>query len=92
MADIDIDKSHSLEITDARARLEKMAGELQTQYGIKSAWTGNTAILSGTGLKTGKVELTDNAINVQINLGFLAKAMKGTIQKQVNIALDNALS
>ncbi|MCG8551009.1 MAG: polyhydroxyalkanoic acid system family protein [Desulfobacterales bacterium] len=92
MTDIDINKSHNLEITDARARLEKMAGGLQTQYGIKSAWTGNTAILSGTGLKKGQVELTDGAINVQITLGLLAKAMKGTIQKQVSIALDNALS
>nr|WP_320191255.1 polyhydroxyalkanoic acid system family protein [uncultured Desulfobacter sp.] len=92
MADIDINKSHNLELTDARARLEKMAGELRAQYGLKSAWTGNTATLSGTGLKKGKVELTDSAINVQITLGFLAKAMKGTIQEQVNIALDNALS
>lgn len=92
MADIDINKSHSLEISDARTRLEKMAGDLQSQYGIKSAWTGNTAILSGTGLKKGRVELTDTAVNVQITLGILAKAMKGKIQAQVNIALDNALS
>lgn len=92
MADIDINKSHNLKITDARARLEKMAGSLQAQYGIKSAWTGNTAILSGTGLKKGMVELTDNAINVHITLGFLAKAMKGKVQEQVNIALDKALS
>ncbi|WP_320044386.1 polyhydroxyalkanoic acid system family protein [uncultured Desulfobacter sp.] len=92
MADININKSHSLEISDARARLEKMAGELQAQYGIKSAWTGNTAILSGTGLKKGRVELTDSVINVQITLGFLAKAMKGKVQEQVDIALDNALS
>ena len=92
MADIDINKSHSLEISDARERLEKMAGDLQARYGIKSAWTGNTATLSGTGLKKGRVELTDTAINVQITLGFLAKAMKGKVQEQVNMALDHALS
>jgi putative polyhydroxyalkanoate system protein len=92
MADINIKKSHNLEISDARARLEKMAGELQSQYGIKSAWTGNTATLSGTGLKKGVVELTDRTINVQITLGLLAKAMKGRAQAQINIALDNALS
>lgn len=92
MADININKFHSLEISDARERLEKMAGELQSQYGIKSAWTGNTATLSGTGLKKGVVELTDSAINVQITLGMLAKAMKGKIEGQVNIAVDNALS
>ena len=40
MADIDINKSHSLDISDARERLEKMAGDLQARYGIKSAWTG----------------------------------------------------
>jgi putative polyhydroxyalkanoate system protein len=92
MADININKSHNLEISDARARLEKMAGELQSQYGIRSAWTGNTATLSGTGLKKGVVELTDRTINVQITLGLLAKAMKGRAQAQINIALDNALS
>lgn len=92
MADITINKSHNLEINDAQKRLEKMAGELHAQYGIKSAWTGNTATLSGTGLKKGVVELTDSTINVEITLGFLAKAMKGTIKGQVDIALDNALS
>jgi putative polyhydroxyalkanoate system protein len=92
MADIDINKSHNLDISDARERLEKMAGDLQARYGIKSAWTGNTATLSGTGLKKGQVELTDTAINVQITLGFLAKAMKGKVQEQVNMALDHALS
>jgi len=92
MADIDINKSHNLKMNTARKRLEEMAGELQSQYGIKSAWTGNTATLSGTGLKKGVVELTDSAIKVQITLGLLAKAMKGKIQGQVNIALDNALS
>nr|WP_319494442.1 polyhydroxyalkanoic acid system family protein [uncultured Desulfobacter sp.] len=92
MADIDINKSHSLEISEARARLEKMASDLQARYGIKNAWTGNTATLSGTGLKNGRVELTDTAINVQITLGFLAKAMKGKVQEHVSMALDHALS
>ena len=92
MADIDINKYHNLEMDTARKRLEKMTGELQSQYGIKSVWTANTATLSGTGLKKGLVELTDSAINVQITLGLLAKAMKDKIQGQVNIALDNALS
>jgi len=92
MADINIGKPHGLEMHDARERLEKMAGELQSQYGIKSRWEGNTATLSGTGLKKGVVRLTDSAINVEISLGMLAKAMKGKIESQVNIALDKALS
>ncbi len=91
MADIKINKLHSLEISDARKRLEEMAGELQSQYGIKSAWAGNTATLSGTGLKKGVVELTDSAINVEISLGLLAKALKGKIQEQVNLSLDKVL-
>ena len=91
MADIVISKSHNLDMDDARERLETMAVALQSQYGIKSAWSGNTATLSGTGLKKGVVELTGNTINVQITLGMLAKAMKGTIKGQVNIALDKAL-
>lgn len=73
MADININKSYSLEMSEARKRLEKMVGGLQSQYGIKSAWTGKMATLSGTGLKKGVVELTDSAINVEITLGLLAK-------------------
>ena len=92
MADIKINKSHSLEINDAQKRLEKMADQLQSEYGIKSAWTGNTAILSGTGLKKGVVELTDSEIKLEITLGLLAKALKGKIQEQVNTCLDEALS
>ncbi len=83
--------SSSIEINDARKRLEKMAGELQSQYAIKSVWAGNKAILSGIGLKKGVVELTDSAIKVEITLGMLAKAMKDKIESQVNTALDKAL-
>lgn len=92
MADININKSHSLEISEARKRLEKMADELRSRYGIKSTWAGNTATLSRTGLKKGVVELTHSAINVEISLGLLAKAMKGKIEEQVDIALDKALA
>ncbi|MBN2341006.1 MAG: polyhydroxyalkanoic acid system family protein [Deltaproteobacteria bacterium] len=92
MADITITKSHNLEMSDARARLDKMAAELQSKYGIKSSWSGNTATLSGTGLKKGTVELKDSTIKVEITLGMLARAMKGKIEEQVNIAFDKALS
>lgn len=92
MADIKINKPHSMETDDIRKRLDEMAGELQSQYGIKSAWSGNTATLSGTGVKKGMVELTQSTVNVEITLGLLAKAVKGKIEKQINIALNKVLA
>lgn len=92
MADISITKKHSLGMDGARERLNKMAEELSSKYGIKSSWSGNVATLSGTGLKKGVVELKEDSVSVEITLGLLAKAMKGTIDEQVNKAFDKALS
>ena len=92
MADITITKSHGLGMDGARERLNKMAADLQQNYGIKSSWSGNVATLSGTGLKKGVVELGESSVKVEITLGMLAKAMKGKIEQQINIAFDKALS
>ncbi|MBN2717943.1 MAG: polyhydroxyalkanoic acid system family protein [Deltaproteobacteria bacterium] len=92
MADIKVTKNHSLGVTGARERLNKLAEELQKNYGIKSGWNGNVATLSGTGLKQGTVSVGDATVTVEITLGMLAKAMKGKIEEQINIAFDKALS
>ena len=92
MADITITKNHGLGMDGAKARLDKMGVELQQKYGIKSSWSGNVATLSGTGLKKGTVEVSESSIKVEITLGMLAKAMKGKIEEQINIAFEKALS
>ncbi|WP_321493698.1 polyhydroxyalkanoic acid system family protein [uncultured Desulfobacter sp.] len=38
------------------------------------------------------INKSHSAINVEITLGLLAKAMKGKIEEQVDIALDKALA
>lgn len=92
MADINITKNHNLDVDTAKERLNQLAVELKSKYGIKSSWSGNVATLSGTGLKKGVVELGDTTVKVEITLGMLARAMKGKIEEQIQLAIDKALS
>lgn len=92
MADISITKKHTLGVDGAKANLQKVADDLKKNYGIKSAWDGNTGTLSGTGLKKGTVEVTEDAVKVELTLGLLGKAMKGQIEKEINAKVDSVLS
>ena len=91
MADISITKNHSLDADTAKKRLEDFGTKLQKDYGIKSSWSGNVCSLSGTGLKKGTVEISDSSVTIEITLGFLGKALKGTIEEKINSEFGKVL-
>jgi len=91
MADIKISKTHTVDIEKLRKRLETLTTELKQKYGVNYTWSGNNCTLSGSGLKKGSLSLTDSTVNIEITLGFLAKALKSTINEQINSKLDEAI-
>lgn len=85
MASIDIRHPHGTTREDAAGRTRALLDSFQERKGefFKDvSWDadGYRAQLKGTGFK-GTFEVTDDAIVVAIELGFLARAFKGQVEE-----------
>ena len=87
MAAIDMKRSHSLGIDTARERAEELARDLEGKLGINWRWEGDTIRFKADSGKakgvSGNVAVSSSDVRVQIDLPFLLKALKGTIQGKV---------
>jgi len=90
MADIDIRRAHGMNPADARAAADRMADKLGKKFGLKGDWDGNTMRFQGTGV-TGTLTVSPKDLHIAATLGFLLKAMKGSIEQAVTRELDQLL-
>jgi putative polyhydroxyalkanoate system protein len=92
MASIDISRDHSLSIDDAKKKAEELAKGMADRFGIEWKWDGNTIRFDAPHGKAkgtkGEVAVTDKTVRVVIDLPFLLRAIKGTIEDKVKEKLD----
>lgn len=88
MATIDITRAHSLSLDDAKKKAEDLAQGMAQKFGINWKWDGNTIRFdapSGAAKGTkGEVAVSDKNVRVAIDLPFMLKMMKGTIEDKIN--------
>jgi putative polyhydroxyalkanoate system protein len=93
MATIEISRNHSLPIDDAKTKAEDLARGMAEKFGIDWKWEGNTIRFdapSGAAKGTkGEVAVTDKSVRVAIDLPFMLRVLKGTIEGKVNEKLDS---
>jgi putative polyhydroxyalkanoate system protein len=96
MATIDIKKSHSLSEEEAKKRAESLAKDMEGELGIRWNWDGNKIKFeapSGAAKGTkGTVSVEAAQVRVEIDLPFLLRAIKGTIEGKVNDKLNKSLA
>ena len=96
MATIDIRRTHTLGLEAAKQKAEGLADGMKEKLGITWAWSGNDIKFdASSGMAkgvTGKVTVAAESIRIEIDLPFLLRAMKGTIESRVNSSLDRALA
>jgi putative polyhydroxyalkanoate system protein len=92
MATIDITRNHTLPIQDAKVKAEELATGRADKFGILWKWDGDTIRFdapSGAAKGTkGEVAVTDKTVRVAIDLPFMLKMLKGTIEGKVKEKLD----
>lgn len=95
MATIDISRSHALSIDDAKKKAEELAKGMEQRFGINWKWDGNTIRFdapSGAAKGTkGEVAVSEKDVRVAIDLPFMLRVMKGTIEEKVNEKLNALL-
>jgi putative polyhydroxyalkanoate system protein len=87
MADIDIKRAHNMGLKAARAAADKMADHLGRKFGLQGGWKGNVLGFERPGV-TGSLAVDDKDLRLTVNLGFLLKAMRGSIENAVQEELD----
>jgi len=95
MATIDVRRSHQLTKDAARTKAEELARDMQQKLGLDWRWEGDQIKFQAPGGAakgtTGVVDVNDREVRVQIDLPFLLRAMKGTIETKVREKLERAL-
>ena len=95
MATIDIKRDHTLDIEEAKKRAEALATNMQEKLGIRWNWEGNDIRFdapSGAAKgATGTVKVSTSQVRVEIDLPFLLRAVKGTIEGKVTEKLDKLI-
>jgi putative polyhydroxyalkanoate system protein len=95
MATIDMKRSHSLSKDEAKKRAEDLARSMQEKFNLTWKWQGDSIVFdapSGAAKGTkGEVSVTDKEVRVQIDLPFLLRVMKGTVESKVNEKLNALL-
>lgn len=95
MATIDIRRPHSLDKDEAKKRAEQLAKSMESQLGIRWNWEGDKIKFdapSGAAKgASGTVSVEPSAVRVEVDLPFLLKAVKGTVEGKINEKLTSLL-
>jgi putative polyhydroxyalkanoate system protein len=90
VADIDVRRAHRLGLEGARGVADKLAADLGRKFGLRGDWKGNVLHFERPGV-TGSLAVTARDLHLTVALGFLLKAMKGSIERAVLAELDELL-
>ncbi len=95
MATIDIKRAHTLSIEAAKGKAEELAKSMETKLGLKWSWVGNdikfeapSGVAKGT---KGNLFVTDKEVRVTVDLPFMLRVMKGSIEDKINEKLNQLL-
>ncbi|QLF93314.1 polyhydroxyalkanoic acid system family protein [Pseudomonas sp. ABC1] len=90
MARIVVERSHALGRDAARDKAQQLAERLRAEYGVDYQWRGDVLEVRRSGAD-GCIEVGEGNVRVQLNLGLMLSAMGGSIQGQIEKALDKVL-
>jgi putative polyhydroxyalkanoate system protein len=95
MATIDIRRNHKLSIEDAKAKAEELAKSMEQKLGLTWSWVGNAiefSAPSGAAKGTkGAVSVTSAEVRVTVDLPFMLRVMKGSIESKIHEKLNQLL-
>ena len=87
VAHIDISRSHTLGLAGARRAAESVAARLVDEFGVRSAWSGDTRRVEGRGVK-GAHEALPTVVRVTASLGLVARPFKAALRREIERELD----
>jgi putative polyhydroxyalkanoate system protein len=90
MAAIDITRNHTLGKAAVKEKVNGVLERMGSSIGLQGAWDGDVYKIAKPA--TGTFAITDTTVRVQIELSFIQRALKGTIEDRINGELNKALT
>ena len=90
MARIKVERSHNLGREAAREKAEQLAERLAREYDVRYRWNGDCLEFKRSGAD-GRIDVAEDSVKVQLNLGLLLSAMSGSIKREIEEVLDKNL-
>jgi putative polyhydroxyalkanoate system protein len=87
MADIDIRRGHALGLEGARAAADRMLAHLAKRFDLAGEWRGNVLHFERPGVN-GSLHVDAEHVHLSVALGFLLRAMKGSIESAIQREMD----
>jgi len=91
MSTIRIRRQHALGRATARQRVEALAQTLHEKLDADYNWQGDRLLFKRSGA-SGAIDVSDDSIDVQVDLKLLLRPMKGSIQQTIEEYLDRELA
>ncbi|MCG6942114.1 MAG: polyhydroxyalkanoic acid system family protein [Thiohalocapsa sp.] len=91
MSIIHIVRTHTLSLADAKTEVERIAQRIESDYGAEYEWEGDTLCFARTGV-SGQITVSDNSLDLTIQLGLLLSAIAGQIEQQIAAKVDETLA
>jgi putative polyhydroxyalkanoate system protein len=95
MATIDITRAHTLSIEAAKTKAEEFAKSMETKLGLTWSWAGDdikfeapSGVAKGT---KGNLSVTAKEVRVTVDLPFMLRVMKGSIEDKIHEKLNQLL-
>jgi len=83
-------REHSLGTAEARRRVDKIAADMGSRLNLHSEWRDDDLRIKGSGVN-GKIAVSEDAIEVQVELGFALMLMERSIRVAIEDAMDKHL-
>lgn len=87
MATIDISRAHKLPLDQVRLKAEELAKGLETKLGFVWKWVGDIIEFHAPGGiakgAKGEVAVTSDKVRVTVDLPFMLRLMKGTLEEKI---------
>ena len=90
MPSIQISRTHSKTMKEARVAIEHVAEKLAEKFSVDYGWEGNTLHFERLGVN-GNIALGRGRVDVAVQLGFLLSALRGPIEAEIHRYIDREL-
>ena len=84
-------REHSLGTVEARRRVDEIAADIGTRLNLRSEWRDDDLQIKGSGVN-GKIAVSEDAVEIQVELGFALILMERSIRVAIENAMDKHLS
>ena len=87
MTDITIRRSHAMSLKKARSAAEKIATQLEDEFGLDYEWSGDTLEFKRAGV-SGELVVEKKEVHIRVRLGFLLFALRPRIEAEIHRYFD----